>query len=250
MSNTPDNRGFDPRLHEFLDGEMTPSESAAFEGELRPGTTLGTQLDLLKHLGTWTRATRSRSPSSLAQRVEEALRAERRPAPSPASALWRRFLQAPRATRVWIPAAAIVALFVALLQITPDRVMNPSGDRPQSPDHASSLDPGPGGAPSPRTGGDPALGGSGRAKPGSVRYVFTLQAGSAREVCLAGDFNQWKVCDTPLAKVAEDTWTISVDLPPGRHEYMFVIDGRWVTDPQAPAHADDGFGNLNAVVVI
>jgi 1,4-alpha-glucan branching enzyme len=83
-----------------------------------------------------------------------------------------------------------------------------------------------------------------------VRYVFTLQAGSAREVCLAGDFNQWKVCDTPLAKVAEDTWTISVDLPPGRHEYMFVIDGRWVTDPQAPAHVDDGFGNRNAVVVI
>jgi len=83
-----------------------------------------------------------------------------------------------------------------------------------------------------------------------VRYVFTLQAGSAREVCLAGDFNQWNVCETPLERVAEDTWTVSIELPPGRHEYMFVIDGRWVTDPHAPAHADDGFGHRNAVVVI
>jgi 1,4-alpha-glucan branching enzyme len=83
-----------------------------------------------------------------------------------------------------------------------------------------------------------------------VRYVFTLQTGNAHEVCLAGDFNRWKVCDTPLEKVAEDTWTVSIELPPGRHEYMFVIDGRWVTDPNAPAHADDGFGHRNAVVVI
>ena len=41
-----------------------------------------------------------------------------------------------------------------------------------------------------------------------------------------------------------------MELPKGRYEYMFVIDGAWVTDPNAIGHVDDGFGNRNAVLVI
>jgi len=84
----------------------------------------------------------------------------------------------------------------------------------------------------------------------TVRCVFTIQAGQADKVCLAGDFNQWRVCEAPLERVGEDTWTISVELPPGRHQYMFVVDGRWVTDPHALGYINDGFGHKNAVVVI
>jgi hypothetical protein len=29
---------------------------------------------------------------------------------------------------------------------------------------------------------------------------------------------------------------------------MFVVDGRWVTDPGAPATIDDGYGGRNAVL--
>ena len=95
-----------------------------------------------------------------------------------------------------------------------------------------------GGSPAPPTPGD------------RVRYEFTFTAPDAREVCLAGDFNRWTVCRTPLNRVGEDLWSISLELTPGRYEYMFVVDGRWVLDPQAHQTVDDGFGKLNGLLVI
>ncbi len=88
------------------------------------------------------------------------------------------------------------------------------------------------------------------ASPNTVRYEFRFEAGSAAEVCLAGDFNSWKVCDARLSRVGEDVWSVSLELPPGRYEYMFVVDGRWVTDPHAMGFHDDGFGNQNAILVL
>ncbi len=31
---------------------------------------------------------------------------------------------------------------------------------------------------------------------------------------------------------------------------MFVVDGEWVTDPQADRYVDDGFGNRNALIEV
>jgi 1,4-alpha-glucan branching enzyme len=132
----------------------------------------------------------------------------------------------------WIPAAAALAIVAVLTSIS-DRDKAPSDGIPQPSESVVSA---------PEAGSQPGE--------NAVRYVFTLQAGDAKEVCLAGDFNQWRVCEAPLERVAEDTWSISLKLPPGRHQYMFVVDGRWVTDPNAAAHVNDGFGNQNAVVII
>ena len=40
-----------------------------------------------------------------------------------------------------------------------------------------------------------------------------------------------------------------VMLVPGTYEYRAVVDGRWVSDPAAPAVAN-GFGSTNSVRVI
>jgi len=40
----------------------------------------------------------------------------------------------------------------------------------------------------------------------------------------------------------------SVALPPGDHEYMFVVDGRFVPDPEAAERRPDGFGNENTIL--
>lgn len=33
----------------------------------------------------------------------------------------------------------------------------------------------------------------------------------------------------------DEIWTIEVDLPPGRHEYKFLVNGgEWWNDPRAP----------------
>ena len=45
-------------------------------------------------------------------------------------------------------------------------------------------------------------------------------------------------------------WKIHLDLPHGRHEYVFVVDGHWETDPSVPATVDDGFGSKNTLLLL
>jgi len=89
------------------------------------------------------------------------------------------------------------------------------------------------------------------AAPESVLVRFVLYAPGAKQVGLAGTFNQWDQAATPLVRTGSDgVWTVTVALPAGQHQYAFVVDGRrWVTDPAAPA-VDDGFGRRNSVIAV
>jgi hypothetical protein len=83
-----------------------------------------------------------------------------------------------------------------------------------------------------------------------VRFVFA--ASHVSSVALVGDFNRWDVNAHRLAPAgAGGVWTASVPLPPGRHEYAFVIDGtRWVADPTATASLSDEFGGESSVITV
>jgi 1,4-alpha-glucan branching enzyme len=72
----------------------------------------------------------------------------------------------------------------------------------------------------------------------------------ARSVHAAGDFNGWNPARTPLEPVANGGWMVTIPLEPGRYEYMFVVDGQWMSDPFATESTDDGFGSRNAVLDI
>lgn len=87
--------------------------------------------------------------------------------------------------------------------------------------------------------------------PGLVTVRFVLVAPDARQVSLAGTFNQWDPQATPLVRAAATgVWTATLRLPAGQHQYAFVVDGaRWVPDPGAPA-VDDGFGRRNSVLTL
>jgi hypothetical protein len=80
---------------------------------------------------------------------------------------------------------------------------------------------------------------------------FVLVAPSAHKVALVGDFNDWSLSATQLARKAGDgVWWVTVTLPPGRYRYAFVVDGTtWSRDPNAPAD-DDEFGRPNSVVTV
>lgn len=81
-----------------------------------------------------------------------------------------------------------------------------------------------------------------------VRLVY--HADHATTVGVAGSWNNWE--PEPMQGTTEDGlfFTVVV-LPPGRHEYMFVIDGeQWLSDPTALLTHDDGFGQRNAVLQI
>lgn len=88
--------------------------------------------------------------------------------------------------------------------------------------------------------------------PGHVavaRVQFVFVAPNAREVAVVGDFNDWDPGATPLA-LAGGVWSRELEVPVGRHDYAFVIDGkRWVADPTAPRAPADEFGTGYSVLV-
>jgi len=86
---------------------------------------------------------------------------------------------------------------------------------------------------------------------GSV-VEFVVLARGASTVNLVGDFNEWNTSATPLqATEREGVWSVKVPLPPGRHEYAFIVDGeRWMPDPAAPRAQSDDFGTPNSVVTV
>ncbi|KAL3990419.1 5'-AMP-activated protein kinase beta subunit interation domain family protein [Acanthocheilonema viteae] len=78
--------------------------------------------------------------------------------------------------------------------------------------------------------------------------VFKWQGGSqAGGVYISGSWDGWKKM-TPLCRSTQDFSTI-INLNPGRHEYKFFIDGKWVVDENA-AKTDNKFGSQNNVIAI
>jgi hypothetical protein len=91
-----------------------------------------------------------------------------------------------------------------------------------------------------------------RAPAPSVVFVrFVLYAPGAKQVAVAGTFNQWDQTAAPLVPAGTGgVWSTTLALPVGQHQYAFVVDGRrWVADPAAPG-VDDGFGRRNSVLAV
>lgn len=84
----------------------------------------------------------------------------------------------------------------------------------------------------------------------SITVHFALHAPGAQTVELLGDFTGWETGRIRLrGPDGSGHWTADVELPAGRHEYIFLVDDRqWVTDPQADVRRPDGFGRENAVM--
>lgn len=86
--------------------------------------------------------------------------------------------------------------------------------------------------------------------PARVKFVFV--APGASQVTVVGDFNDWNPTAHPMERTPTGgTWTVTVPLDAGRHEYSFVVDGKhWMPDPTAPLAPNDGFGGANSVLLV
>ncbi|MCK6485880.1 MAG: glycogen-binding domain-containing protein [Phycisphaerae bacterium] len=83
--------------------------------------------------------------------------------------------------------------------------------------------------------------------------VFRCQAPGAKEVFLAGSFNNWDPKATPMERARDGTWHRKLNLPPGRHEFKFVVDGEWRCDQDSDDETDpccvpNLFGTMNHVI--
>lgn len=70
---------------------------------------------------------------------------------------------------------------------------------------------------------------------------------SAKSVFLSGSFNQWSTMQLPMMKT-DTGWTACMALPPGKHLYKFIVDGRWMSDPNNRNRESDGHRGHNSVV--
>ena len=82
--------------------------------------------------------------------------------------------------------------------------------------------------------------------------ALTLQLSGAHSVAVIGNFNEWHPNGYEMHRNdRSQPWSIQLQLPPGRYEYAFLVDGqKIIADPQAPFYQDDGFGNQNGVLIL
>jgi hypothetical protein len=72
----------------------------------------------------------------------------------------------------------------------------------------------------------------------------------AKHVFVAGSFNGWKPEKTPLIQKSNGRWVGDLDVNPGRHEYLFVVDGQWLPDPNAKESVQNPFGGRNSILTV
>lgn len=82
------------------------------------------------------------------------------------------------------------------------------------------------------------------------KITFSVSAPDANEVHVAGDFNGWKIDDASRMAQNNGRWEKKIDLAGGRYHYRFVVDGRWLDDPDSPQKEMNPYGELNSLIEI
>ncbi len=82
--------------------------------------------------------------------------------------------------------------------------------------------------------------------PPKVRLEFSKPG--AQSVAVAGTFNSWQ--PEQASATGNGSFAKELTIAPGRYEYMFVVDGQWMADPNAKEFTPNPFGGQNSVLVI
>jgi 1,4-alpha-glucan branching enzyme len=64
----------------------------------------------------------------------------------------------------------------------------------------------------------------------SLATFFLRNHETAEEVYLSGSFNDWSTMGIPMKKV-DGGWNAMVRLDPGKYTYKYIVDGKWLNDP-------------------
>ena len=86
--------------------------------------------------------------------------------------------------------------------------------------------------------------------PQLVPVHFEFKDLKAKTVCLAGTFNHWQPESKTLQSSGVGHWWKDTALEPGTYEYCFVVDGKWMTDPNNTYVETNQFGELNNIVEV
>jgi 1,4-alpha-glucan branching enzyme len=68
---------------------------------------------------------------------------------------------------------------------------------------------------------------------------FYCHAPQARYVSVVGDFNGWDPNADPMSRQPDGRWMASLEVSHGYHQYLFLVDGKPVLDPNAAGKAQN-----------
>lgn len=71
----------------------------------------------------------------------------------------------------------------------------------------------------------------------------------ATRVIVAGSFNKWNEAVFEMNKTTNG-WNLTLQVPPGVYEYKFIVDGKWIEDPNNPSKVRNEFNGYNSVLSI
>lgn len=80
-----------------------------------------------------------------------------------------------------------------------------------------------------------------------TKQTFRFSAPAAMSVLLVGDFTHWQQRGIPMRKGKDGVWSVTVSLPPGKHNYRFLVDGDWQDDPECTLRVPNPYGGHNMV---
>ncbi len=83
-----------------------------------------------------------------------------------------------------------------------------------------------------------------------IPVVFEYEDSNAKEVSVVGDFNDWDPKKGKMVNLGSGLWSTTFYLYPGRYEYLFNVDGKYVLDPKAKHVVDDGNEESKRAVLI
>jgi 1,4-alpha-glucan branching enzyme len=81
------------------------------------------------------------------------------------------------------------------------------------------------------------------------KIMFSFFRPDAQRVSVVGDFNGWNPQRHPMTREASGLWTCTLELPPGSHQFRYLVDSEWVVDCASFGLQPGPFG-WNSVVYV
>ena len=78
---------------------------------------------------------------------------------------------------------------------------------------------------------------------------FDPEGKKYKTVQVTGTLNNWNPSVTSMS-FEDGIWKTELMLNPGRYEYLFVVDGKWISDPLNPESKKSPTGNMNSILSV
>jgi len=87
------------------------------------------------------------------------------------------------------------------------------------------------------------------------KVTFSLPSQIAKSVTtahLVGDFNDWNPSSTPMKRLKNGTFTMTLSLRRNEeYQFRYLLDGvRWENDEKADKYVPNAYGSENSAVVV